>query len=91
MNDMEAEARTADGSRAADLEQALVSLWQQLLGRDRIQLDANFFELGGNSVLAMKLLEDLDTRFAVQLPLVTLFQAPTIRELAQAINEAERI
>lgn len=73
------------------LEQAMTQVWRKLFEVDRIQLDDNFFELGGDSALGMKLLESLDTDLNVQIPLVTVFQAPTIRELVQAISESGRV
>jgi amino acid adenylation domain-containing protein len=68
------------------LEAALVELWGQLLGRNEISIYDNFFELGGHSLLATQLVSRLRDRFHVNLPLRTVFETPTLAELAAAIS-----
>ncbi len=67
------------------LEAALVELWSQLLGRQAGIYD-NFFELGGHSLLATQLVSRIRDRFQVEMPLRTVFEMPTIAELAQKIE-----
>lgn len=67
------------------LEQVLVDLWQQLLGREA-GIHDNFFELGGHSLLATQLVSRLRDRFRVEIPLRTVFETPTIAALAQKIE-----
>jgi thioesterase domain-containing protein len=50
-------------------------------------LDDNFFELGGHSLLAVKLFAELEKSFGQKLPVSTLFQAPTVRRLAEALSQ----
>jgi aryl carrier-like protein len=69
-----------------DLEEALARIWCQVFRVERIGRDDNFFELGGDSVLGMSLTELLAASLSVQLPVVDLFQNPTIRELALLIT-----
>ncbi|HEY9878197.1 MAG TPA: amino acid adenylation domain-containing protein [Leptolyngbyaceae cyanobacterium] len=68
------------------LEMALVELWVQLLGRDQVSIHDNFFELGGHSLLATQLISRVRDRLQVELPLRTVFETPTIAELAKAIE-----
>lgn len=68
------------------LEASLVQLWTQLLGREQVGIDDNFFELGGHSLLATQLVSRIRDRFQVELPLRSVFETPTITELAQKIE-----
>ena len=67
------------------LEATLVELWMQLLGR-KVGIDDNFFELGGHSLLATQLVSRIRDRFQVELPLRSVFETPTIAQLAQKIE-----
>jgi len=60
----------------------LTRIWEQLLGIRPIRLDQNYFDLGGDSPLAVQLFAQIEKAFKVKLPLATLFEAPTIEELA---------
>lgn len=64
----------------------LTSIWQKLLGIDSIGSDQNYFDLGGDSVMAVHLFSQIDEVFHVKLPLATLFEAPTINELATILR-----
>ena len=75
------------GPVPCQLEPLLQHQWQQRFGFAPIGLDENFFELGGNSLLAARLLADLQQVTGRALPLATLLAAPTIRRLAQLIEE----
>src|SRR3984893_544508 len=65
-----------------DTARQLGLIWQELLGVDSVGLDQNYFDLGGDSVLAVHLFAQIEKTFRVKLPLATLFDAPTIQELA---------
>jgi aspartate racemase len=85
------EITTADSNRLSTLpqtatEKELAALWQTLLGRDGIGLEDNFFDLGGHSLLAVRLFADIERTFGRKLPLSTLFQAPTLGELARLLS-----
>ena len=67
-------------------EWAIAKLWQEVFSLEQIGRNANFFELGGNSLLGMTLMDRFDKDLSLQLPVVMLFQNPTIRELAQLIG-----
>jgi aryl carrier-like protein len=69
-----------------EIEQAIAQLWRQAFHLERVGRNENFFELGGNSLLAMQLMEAFAASLTVQLPVVALFLNPTIRELAQLVT-----
>ena len=68
-------------------EQLLAGIWSELLGVARVSVRADFFELGGSSLLAVRLFARIKKHFGVALPLSTLFEAPTIRALAALLGE----
>nr|ABB80392.1 nonribosomal peptide synthetase - polyketide synthase hybrid [Lysobacter lactamgenus] len=70
----------------AGIESALAGIWCELLGQTRIGRDDHFFELGGNSLLAVRLLGRVEAATAVRLPLAEFFAHPTLAGLAQAID-----
>jgi amino acid adenylation domain-containing protein len=73
-------------------EHKLVALWSELLGmeKQRIGIDANFFEMGGQSLKATLLAARIHKEFNVKIPLVDVFQVPTVRELAEYIGEGSQ-
>ncbi|MFW6359360.1 MAG: non-ribosomal peptide synthetase [Chroococcales cyanobacterium] len=79
-------ATTPTIAPTTSLEASLVQLWAQLLGRKQVGIDDNFFELGGHSLLATQLISRIRDRFQVELPLRSVFETPTIAELAQKIE-----
>src|SRR6267142_1811949 len=64
----------------------LARIWQDLLDVKSIGLDQNYFDLGGDSPLAVQLFAQIEKVFGVKLPLATLFDAPTIEELARILG-----
>src|SRR5271157_6497461 len=69
-----------------DTAQRLTGIWQGLLNVSPIGLDQNYFDLGGDSSLAVHLFAEIERVFKVKLPIATLFEAPTIGELAQVLR-----
>ncbi len=63
------------------LEKALAGLWGDVLGLPEVGVRDNFFDLGGNSLLAIRLVSYLTDIFEVEMPLKVLFESPTIEEL----------
>jgi aspartate racemase len=72
---------------ADELELKLTRVWEQVLKVHPIGVNENFFELGGHSLLAVKLFADIEKNFGKNLPLATLFQAPTVRQLASVLRD----
>ena len=68
-------------------EKSLASIWTKLLGINRVGINDNYFELGGDSLLATQLVSQVRRVFEVELPLVDLFQHPILAELAASIEE----
>jgi aryl carrier-like protein len=69
-------------------EAFLVTEWRDLLGVGTVSVDANFFHLGGHSLLAVRLFRRIAKAHGCDLNLVTLFEVPTIRQLAERIRTA---
>ena len=72
-----------------DTETKLAAIWQDVLKREQVGVMDNFLALGGHSLLAIRVLGRISKTFGVRLPLRTLFDAPTIDQLAPRID-AER-
>ena len=73
-----------------NLEASLAEIWTQLLGR-KAGIHDNFFELGGHSLLATQLVSRIRDRLQVEVPLRSVFETPTIAELAQKIEGLKRV
>ncbi|WP_267715823.1 type I polyketide synthase [Streptomyces sp. CoH17] len=70
-----------------DRERRLAELWGELLGLQRVGARDNFSDLGGTSLLALQLVKRVRAVFGVALSPVTLFEAPTVHDMARAIEE----
>ena len=68
------------------IEEALVGIWGELLGRDRVGVRDNFFELGGHSLFATQLLARLRDTFAVEPTLRDFLDDPTVAGLSRLID-----
>ena len=70
-----------------NLEMQLTEIWQEVLGIQTIGVKDNFFfNLGGRSLVAVKLFAQIKKVFKINLPLATLFQAPTVEQLAKVLR-----
>ena len=76
------DARTA-------VEEVLASIWSDVLKRERVGVEDNFFSLGGHSLAAMQVMARIRKVFQIELSLRTVFEATTVALLAQAIVEQE--
>ncbi|MBV9789120.1 MAG: amino acid adenylation domain-containing protein, partial [Chloroflexi bacterium] len=70
-----------------DEESWLVELWSELLGQPAVSITDNFFERGGHSLLAVRLMSQIQQRSGQSIPLATLLQAPTIEQLAVHLRQ----
>ena len=66
-------------------EEVLARIWADTLGVEQLSVEANFFDLGGHSLLATHLIAVVRETFRVELPLGSLFEAPTVAEMATVI------
>lgn len=71
-------------------EDILSGMWSQLLRHDSVGRHANFFDVGGHSLLATQLASRIREVFNVQVPLRTIFEQPTIADLAGCIDALRR-
>jgi amino acid adenylation domain-containing protein len=86
---VDAPAPAAAGSedRVPDaLHARVTALWNDVLGVSSTTIDTDFFTAGGNSLLALRLVQRIRTEFGVDLPLGQVFEAPTIRSLTDRIG-----
>ncbi|NJO14389.1 MAG: amino acid adenylation domain-containing protein [Thioploca sp.] len=68
-------------------EKRLAEIWAEVLGVKRVGIYDNFFDLGGHSLLAVILLSKIEKKLGQNLPLATLFQAPTVEQLAHILYQ----
>jgi hypothetical protein len=78
----------AGGYRApvTQLEHILCGIYARVLGVDRVGVDDSFFDLGGDSLSAMRALTAVNAALDNQLTLPEFFAAPTVRELSQRVG-----
>ena len=74
---------------ATTIERKIAGVWQKLLKIEQVGLHDNFFDLGGHSLLAVQAQAQLHEALGVDLPVVKLFQYPTIKALASFLGEQE--
>lgn len=76
-------------SPSTSLERILSGIWCQVLGLDRVGVQDNFFDLGGTSILAVKVVELAEQEIKIELPIVKLFQYPNISSLAKYLSQSQ--
>jgi acyl carrier protein len=69
----------------SELEQAVATVWARVLGTDRFGVSNNFFEIGGNSLKAAQVADELREGLGIDVPIMHLFEHPTIRTLAATL------
>ncbi len=70
------------------IEEALVEMWQELLGVTSVGVHDGFFDLGGHSLIAVRLFSKVRKQFSVDFPISVLFEAPTVEACANLIRAA---
>jgi amino acid adenylation domain-containing protein len=71
-------------------EEVVASIWAEVLRRDRISTQDSFFDLGGHSLLATQVISRIRRALNVDIPLRTLFEAPTVAKIAEQIDNLRR-
>ncbi len=79
--------RAAYTAPATTTEQTLVAIWQEVFGLDQVGIHDDFFALGGHSLLAIRLGHSIQQQLGQALPMVALFEHPTIASLATFLDE----
>ena len=79
--------RTEQATRNEPGESTVLEIWRELFGIENIRPDDNFFDLGGNSLIALQLVAQLRATFKIDLPLRVVFESPTVTTLAGRIFE----
>ncbi len=84
------EYRSADRYRAPStaVEETLVDIYAHVLGVERVGVDDSFFDLGGDSISAMRVTAAINTALDAQLAVRTLFEAPTVSGLSRHLDPA---
>jgi acyl carrier protein len=89
-----APAETGDGEAElveprTPMEEALAQIWMDVLGVGRVGVHHNFFELGGHSLLAIQIIAQVRDAFGVEVPVRSLFEQPTLANMAAVIEEKQ--
>jgi acyl carrier protein len=71
-------------------EEVVAAIWEEVLKRDGIGVEDNFFDIGGHSLLATQIASRLREHFHIQVPVRAVFEAPSIAELAKRMDAARR-
>lgn len=73
----------------SETERVLADIWGSQLGIGAVGIHDRFFDLGGHSLLAAQIASEICDRFQIELPVLKLFQAPTVAELAALVDQAQ--
>ncbi|WP_217155099.1 non-ribosomal peptide synthetase [[Mycobacterium] fortunisiensis] len=74
------------GSTATDLEEILVDIYSRVLGVDEVGLDVSFFDQGGDSLSALRVIREINSALAADLPVTALLDAPSVRRLSRRLG-----
>jgi hypothetical protein len=72
-----------------EVEKVMAKIWGRVLGLERVGVHDDFFELGGHSLLATQVMSRARDTFEMELPLLRLFETPTIAGLSESIEKAK--
>ncbi|MCX6578639.1 MAG: amino acid adenylation domain-containing protein [Candidatus Aminicenantes bacterium] len=88
---MELDFHTGDAYRApgTDIQRTIAAIWEEVLGREKIGIRDNFFDMGGNSLDFVRVSNKLKEKLGRDIPVVTLFTYPTISSLEHYLSSVE--
>jgi amino acid adenylation domain-containing protein len=70
------------------VEEVIADIWSDVLDMEQVSVHDNFFELGGHSLIATQVMGRIATSLSVELPLQSIFEAPTVAGLAKLVSDA---
>ncbi|GAA5008906.1 amino acid adenylation domain-containing protein [Streptomyces siamensis] len=88
--DPEAVATDTYVAPRSEIEEGISAIWGQVLGLDKVGVEDNFFDLGGHSILAVRLISRLQAEYDLELPVRVAFERPTVAQLAVEIEDRVR-
>jgi acyl carrier protein len=77
--------KTAYAEPTNEIEESVADIWASVIGIEKVGINDGFVELGGHSLLAIQLMSRVRETFQVELPLDSLYKAPTVAGMAEAI------
>ncbi|HKX31916.1 MAG TPA: SDR family NAD(P)-dependent oxidoreductase, partial [Blastocatellia bacterium] len=83
LDGVSANRRSADAPAGHEVEKKVAAIFGERLGHEQVGIDDNFFDLGGNSLIGLQIVNDLRREFGLRIPTVALFEAPTVRGLGR--------
>jgi acyl carrier protein len=69
------------------MEKSIASVWQKMFGLEQVNVETNFFEFGGHSLLLVQMHSLLREKLNSEFPIVALFEHPTVRALARHLSK----
>jgi hypothetical protein len=79
----------ADAAPQTELQQTIAAVWKEMLNLDRVGIHSNFFDLGGHSLLLARVHEKLIEVTRREIPIIAMFQFPTISSLANHLSQEQ--
>jgi acyl carrier protein len=73
----------------SELEKKIAGIWEALLGVAQLGIHDNFFDLGGNSLICLKVVSQLKKELKLEIPVVAIFEGPTVSSLARLVGNDE--
>jgi len=71
---------------STELERSVARIWQEVIGIEPVGADDNFFDLGGDSLIAIQAIDQLKRELGMEIPVVSLYEGVTIRSLVALVN-----
>lgn len=82
---IEASTDSGDTDTLSEKEKNIYDVWCEVFNTEKIDIDEDFFDCGGDSILIVKLISELEARYAYKLTLPEVYEGPTIRMMAQNV------
>ncbi|KEO82562.1 hypothetical protein EL26_14340 [Tumebacillus flagellatus] len=70
-----------------EMEEQVAAIWSAVLGKEAVSVESKFYELGGDSILALQVVSRLQTAFEMEFPIAAFFDHPTVASQAKLIDE----